>query len=135
MALLALAPASALGADFTFRVPVTLSNVPSVTSIRVDCEVWTGAASGGGSLIGTAFTIVPISDGSFSGSVTVEVAASGALTPDQARWYSCWLTAMGHSRTGAEYGASAGSMQAVYESATGTTLTSVRSTVSGPIPR
>src|SRR2546429_6999590 len=45
LALLALAPASALAADFTFRVPVTLTNVPSVTSIRIDCGVWTGVAS------------------------------------------------------------------------------------------
>ena len=133
VALLALAPASAPAADFTFRVPVTLSNVPSVTAIRIDCGVWTGVAVAAGSIIGTAFTIVPVSGGGFSGSVTVEVDASGP--PDQARSYSCWMTAMGRSRTGAEYGASPGNMQSVYESATGTTLTSFRSTVSGPIPR
>src|SRR5439155_1565539 len=63
LALLALAPASALAADFTFRVPVTLTNVPSVTSIRIDCGVWTGVASAAGTIIGTAFTIVPVSDG------------------------------------------------------------------------
>jgi len=135
LALLALAPASALAADFTFRVPVTLTNVPSVTSIRIDCGVWTGVASAAGTIIGTAFTIVAVSDGSYSGVVTVEVDASGTLTADQARSYSCWLTAMGRSSTGAEYGASPADMQSVYESATGTTLTSFRSTVSGPIPR
>jgi len=134
VALLALAPASAPAADFTFRVPVTLSNVPSVTSIRIDCGVWTGVAFGAGSVIGTAFTIVPVSDGSFSGPVTVDVNANGGLTPDQARSYSCWMTAIGRSRTGAEYGASPGNMQSVYEAATGTTLASFRSTVSGPIP-
>ena len=69
LALLALAPASALAADFTFRVPVTLTNVPSVTSIRIDCGVWTGVASAAGTIIGTAFTIVPVSDGSYSGVV------------------------------------------------------------------
>src|SRR2546429_1889586 len=82
LALLALAPASALAADFTFRVPVTLTNVPSVTSIRIECGVWTGVASAAGTVIGTAFTIVPVSDGSYSGVVTVEVDASGTLTPD-----------------------------------------------------
>src|SRR5207247_8933911 len=97
------APASALAGYFTVRVPVTLTTVPSVTSIRIDCGVWTGVASAAGTIIGTAFTIVPVSDGSYSGVVTVEVDASGTLTADQARSYSCWLTAMGRSSPGADF--------------------------------
>jgi hypothetical protein len=117
-----------------------ISNAPSVVSVRVECSVSRVEPGGvgqfgGGDVVGTGFAVVPVSGGNYSGTPTVEVSATGIITPDQARSYVCQLTANGRARTGAAYSASSGNMQAAYETATGTTLTSFRSTVGGPIPR
>ena len=138
--LLLLSSTGAVAADFTFNVPVTLSNVPSVTQLAVGCgvsRVEAGGVSpfGPGNVVGSGQTAMPVSGGAYSGTVRVEVNASGIISADQARSYSCSLSVVGRARTGAAYTASPGNLQAIYETATGHTLTSVRTTVRGPIPR
>ena len=139
-ALLLLSGGSALAADFTFNVPVTLSNVPSVQMLRVDCAVSRVAVDGagplgGGNVVGRGSAPVRIEGGAYSGTVAVEVNASGVITPDQARSYICSMAVAGRSRTGVTYTASSGNLQEAYETSTGHRLTSYRSTVRGPIPR
>lgn len=139
-ALLLLTGGSALAADFTFNVPVTLSNVPSVQSLRVECAVSRVAVDGGGAMVdlnvvGRGRATVRVEGGAYSGTVAVEVNASGFLTPDQARSYNCGMIAIGRHRTGVTYEVGPGTMQDLYERATGQRLTSVRGSVQGPIPR
>lgn len=81
---LALAPArAALGADFTFNVPVRVSNLSEeVGKICVVCEVNDGN-------VGDAYKCAPVgADGNFIGTVKVEVSSENR---DIANRYNCEL--------------------------------------------
>lgn len=81
VATVALGAPRASAADFTFKVPVQVSNMdPSVTALKVQC-----AASGAEGYSNS----VPLdtATGSFSGTVTCEVSMGGALPPQDVKTY------------------------------------------------
>ncbi len=120
-------------ADFTFDVPVRVDNLPSLTSIGVQCAVYTAYPAG--SIIAVSRSVpVPVSGGSYAGTVVVEV-NNGGLTPSSdARAYGCALTGEGTGRTGTRYGLSPDNFADVYTRATGHSLVSPNNQVRGPIP-
>jgi hypothetical protein len=136
-AVLAAAPA-AHAADFTLRVPVTITNVPSASQLKVDCYVSKVApggvyAAGAENVVGRGYSFQPVSGGAFAGTITVTANAGGIVPPSAARSYGCSLTLYGHATTGAEYAAQSGNLATVVNTATGQTLTEVVATVSGPL--
>ena len=129
---------AASAADFTFDVPLRLQNVPSVNTARISCVVYRsalGTVETGPNRIGRADVDIPISGGAYDGNVTVEVDNSGIIPSSEARSYSCYIYALGTSRTGTTYGASYGNFRAVYDVATGHTLDRLVPVVRGSIPR
>jgi hypothetical protein len=137
LAALALAPA-APAADFTLQVPLTISNIPSAATAGLDCSISKVEVAGvsplaGGNVIGTGSVSQAITGGSFSGVLTVVVNATGIIPPSQAKSYWCSFRITGRATTGATYTASPGNMADVIHTATGQTLTEVRSSISGAI--
>lgn len=133
----ALAPAAA-AVDFTLQVPLTISNIPSASTAVVDCSISKVEVAGvsplaGGNVIGTGSASQAITGGSFSGALTVAVNATGIIPPSQAKSYWCSFRIAGRATTGATYAASSGNMADVIRTATGQTLTEVRTSVNGPI--
>ncbi len=125
------APAGA--ADFTFDVPVRVDNLPSLTSIAVQCAVYT--AYPGGRIIEVARSgPVTVSGGRYEGTVTVEV-TNRSLTPStDARAYRCSLVGVGTARTGSGYTLSPDNFVDVYARATGHSLVTANNQIGGPIP-
>jgi hypothetical protein len=136
----ALAGAPAFAADFTFDIPVVIENVPSATSAAISCYVSIvppgGAyAAGGSNVVGRGETSITITGGTFRGTVTVEVNASGLHLPSAARSYNCSLSRVaGRALTGTTYTASSGNAREVYERATGLHLDRLVVQASGPLP-
>ncbi|MEO6582319.1 MAG: hypothetical protein ABIN68_05880 [Sphingomicrobium sp.] len=125
------APASS--ADFTFDVPVTVENLPSLTSIGVQCAVYSGATVGG--IIAVARSApVAVSGGRYDGTITVEVNNEGLTPSSEARSYRCGVVGGGTSRTGVAYGLSIDSFIDGYQRATGHMIVTANNNVSGPIP-
>ena len=125
--------APCVAADFTFDVPVRVDNLPSLTSIAVNCVVYT--AYPGGSIIAVNRSApVPVSGGSYAGTIVVEVNNAGLTPSSDARAYSCALTGEGTGRTGTRYGLSPDNFADVYARATGHSLVSPNNRVRGPIP-
>src|SRR5687768_6671795 len=85
----AVLPQSAVAQDFTFEVPVALTDLPpDITESSVVCAVTT--REHGGTAIGWGSTeVVPISDGGYEGTVLVPVNATG--DPSLVRAYNCRL--------------------------------------------
>lgn len=86
------APAAA---DFTFTVPVKLSNLPPDSrTVGVSCLVYTSATArpGGSGHVGTGFTSSPVSGGAFDGEVTVAVTTNTGVDPATVTHYSCALS-------------------------------------------
>ena len=136
-ALIAATPVAA--ADFTLDVPVRLQNLPALTSVGVDCLISRVApggpyAAGGTNVIGRGSAPVPISGGSFDGTVTVEIDNSSIIPSSEARSYICSMRGSGRATTGTTYTASSGNFQDVYQTATGQTLDRVMVHAEGSIP-
>jgi hypothetical protein len=124
-AMLLAGPAAA--ADFTLDVPVRLENVPSMTEARVSCLISRIPIGGDGisqerHVLGRGSARVPVADGRYDGTVTVEINNSSIIQSSEARSYVCSLDASGRSRTGVPYTASSGNFEEVYETATGQRL-------------
>jgi hypothetical protein len=96
----------ALAEDFTFTVPVQLTNLPTgITGFNVQCsvlasQVWEGRTIQGRS-IGSGATYVHISGGSYSGDVTVAFNHATLEDPHLAVFYGCAIQRLdGPSPTG-----------------------------------
>lgn len=127
----AASPASA--ADFTFDVPVSVQNLPSMHTLWRNCTIYT--AYPGGRIIGRAESrSIPTIGGSYEGTVTIEVNASGITPASEARAYACSLRGNGTARTGSTYAASPDNFAEVYPTATGHSLSRANNTVRGPLP-
>ncbi|MGI8932424.1 MAG: hypothetical protein ACR2FK_08615 [Sphingomicrobium sp.] len=133
-ALAALAIATPAGAaDFTFDVPVSVENLPSMHTILVSCAVYT--AYPGGRIVGTGNSpTVAMSGGSYAGTITVEVNTSGLAPASEARAYGCSLEGLGTARTGVTYRSSPSNFADAYQRATGHMLSRANNTVRGPLP-
>ena len=97
-------PASAT--DFTFDVPVSISNLPRVTRARIQCFVsnlpaGTDGWAAGDHVIGRSDVWVELTNGSYNGTVTVPVENSGILRSADARGYACTLTGSALNDSGA----------------------------------
>ncbi len=132
LAMVAAAPASA--ADFTFDVPVRVENMPSLTTIQVQCAVYT--ADRAGRILGVAVSPwVRVTGGRFEGTIAVEVNNDDAFTPSiDARTYRCGLTGIGTSRTGRDFRMSLENFVETYQRATGHTIAIANHQVRGTIP-
>ena len=94
-----LSSAVAQATDFTFRVPLRLTNIdPRMSTIVVDCYVSKDGYASAASLIGRNRVTVRIpSTGDLSTTVTVPVSADSGKDPRQAAYYGCYLK---HAATG-----------------------------------
>jgi hypothetical protein len=83
--------AAATAADFTFNVPVTLTNIPAAFALHVWCGIYTKAPLGQQpTLVGQAMAPVTlVTGGNFSGTVTVAVNANATTPPATVNSYSC----------------------------------------------
>lgn len=125
------APASA--ADFTFDVPVRVENLPSVTTLAVQCAVYT--AYPGGRIISVARSPgVTVSGGSYDGTIMVEVDNRGITPSSDARAYRCSLIGEGTARTGTRYSMSPDNFVEAYQRATAHMIVTANNQVGGPIP-
>lgn len=100
LALMAFAtPASA--EDFTFIVPVQLSNLPpEVDEMRVGCAALIlPTASAGARMVGSRTLRVPISGGAYSGDVTVSFDASRPEDLPLVNGYSCEINSFSAGHT------------------------------------
>jgi hypothetical protein len=69
---------------YTFRVPVAATNLPAGSAINVGCLTFTGPNNAG---LATAFSPnVPVSNGAYSGVITVTQSSTVVLTS-----YACWV--------------------------------------------
>lgn len=123
-------------ADFTLNVPLQVSNVPSMSLIVVSCavskvRVGEPYQTGGSNVVGRGSTRVPITSGSYNGTVRVEVNATGIIPASSAQSYFCSITGDGTAQTGSTYAAQYGNFQTVYETATGHTLDRVKTNTRG----
>lgn len=125
------APVSA--ADFTFDVPVSVQNLPSMHTLVVSCTVYT-AYPGGTIMARGASGPIAMTGGNYEGTVTIDVNASGIRPASEARAYGCSLEGLGTARTGSTYRSSPSNFTEVYQTATGHTLARVNNTVRGPLP-
>lgn len=129
----------AAAADFTFDVPLRISNMPSVTQVHVDCLVSRVAMSdpypaAERNVMGRGEASVSISGGNFDGIVTVEVNNRSIVPSAEARSYRCSQRAIGTARTGVTFTASSGNYREAYETATGTTLDRLTASVQANLP-
>ena len=132
VALSALA-APAAAADFTFDVPVRVQNVPSMHTLYLSCSVWTAYPDD--RLVGRGSSPpIPTTGGSYEGTVTIEVNATGITPAAEARVYNCALEGSGTALTGSTYRSSPDNFRAVYERATGHTLVTATNQVRGTLP-
>lgn len=132
-------PAPSNAANFTFTVPLTITNVPTATRAVVFCTVSRGNLAGAfpfaaKNIAGNGSTAQPLTGGVFSGSVIVAVNADKDIPPAAARSYSCNISLNGRSTDGSAYIASFANMAPAVLKATGQTLTTTQTLVSGVIP-
>jgi hypothetical protein len=132
-------PAPSTAATFTFTVPLTIANVPSATRAVVFCTVSRGTLGGvfpfaARNIVGNGSTAQPLTGGAFSGSVMVAVNADKVIPASSARSYSCNVSLNGRSTDGPAYIASFANMADAVLRATGQTLTTTQTSVSGVIP-
>ncbi|MDZ7736082.1 MAG: hypothetical protein U5P41_08255 [Gammaproteobacteria bacterium] len=86
---------ASLAADFTFEVPVNINNMhPDITQMAVACSVF---APGGA--LATERTVFSLTDGNYTGDVTVEVTvpeapAGSRRSAADVHEYSCFLLGM-----------------------------------------
>ncbi|NOX82452.1 MAG: hypothetical protein GXP06_05605 [Alphaproteobacteria bacterium] len=81
--------AAASAEDFTFTVPVSVSNLPpEIVSMRVSCST-TAAPENGRRMIGSEAVVVEITEGGFSGDVVVAFDATLRAERHLAVDYSC----------------------------------------------
>lgn len=93
--LLCLASRAGSAADFTFTVPVKLSNLPvDSRTAGVSCHLYTNATArpGGRGHVGTAHGSAVISGGAFEGEITAAVDANSGVDPATVTHYSCSLS-------------------------------------------
>ena len=83
----AIVPAPAAAVDFTFTVPVRIERMAHVTSAWVTCNVLPGTRT---ISVGDR-TNIPLVDGSYSGTVTVDVDTGTAFLPEDASRWVCSL--------------------------------------------
>lgn len=125
--------APGIAADFTFDVPVRVENLPSVTTLAVQCAVYT--AYPGGRIISVARSPgVTVSGGSYDATIMVEVDNRSITPSSDARAYRCSLIGEGTARTGTRYSMSPDNFVEAYQRATAHTLVTANNQVGGPIP-
>ena len=127
IALAVAAPAGA--ADFTFDVPVNVSNIPQLSRIRVDCTVSVLPAGTDGwaadsNVIGRGSTTVDVTGGSFNDTVQVTVENRGTRRSSEARSYDCYLTGTARNSAGYDVVLEYGMWSRTLERITGAALAS-----------
>ena len=85
----------ASAADFTINVPVSLTNLPAASALKVYCGVQAGSING--TDVGSGSKRVVLTGGNFSGTVAVEFNAKPTQPPSSATDYSCYLGLEGKS--------------------------------------
>lgn len=84
-------PAPAQAVDFVFNVPVRIENMRNVTSASVSCGV-RQTVDGVPHALGASPTVpVPLVDGTYRGTVTVNFSAGFGYSALDATDWQCWL--------------------------------------------
>lgn len=123
-------PLPAAAADFTFNVPVTISNMPAARQLTVLCSV----SDRYNYVVGSQATSTPVADGQFSGTVTVEFNANQGIHPSLAINYGCYVDVTGVDPSGRSFDAQYMRLQESWQTATGQPVTiTPQNLVSGPI--
>lgn len=133
------AASPAIAADFTFDVPLRLTNMPGVTSVTVRCLVSRVAAGADGyaateNVIGRNAASVPISGGSYDGTVTVAVDNSSIHPSSEARSYMCYMSGELVDSTGRHFSLNFGDFNRTYETVTGIRLDRYSNEAAGALP-
>ncbi len=101
-AMLLVLPAIAAADDFTFDIPVRLSNMhPDIVQGKVECAVSDSTTSGFAPVqVGRNDTAFVLRDGGFNGDVTVVVNAANERIRARARSWGCALYLRAHDERG-----------------------------------
>ncbi|MHB8883420.1 MAG: hypothetical protein ACYC69_18180 [Thermodesulfovibrionales bacterium] len=91
--ILSLASGPVWAADFTFTVPVEVSNLPPDSRQgAVSCSLHTSPARLGAAGVGNGYVPFTISSGAYRGEVTVTANANPGIDPVTVTHYSCALS-------------------------------------------
>jgi len=83
----------ALAADFTFTVPVQVTNLPPDSRQGgVSCALYTSPTISAGRDVGRSTANLPISGGAYRGEVTVAIDVRPGVDPATVTHYSCALS-------------------------------------------
>ncbi|OGQ80915.1 MAG: hypothetical protein A3F90_00685 [Deltaproteobacteria bacterium RIFCSPLOWO2_12_FULL_60_19] len=131
LTLIAAAPAAAV--DFTINIPVTLENMPAARRVEVNCTAQRTAdgSTEPGSIVGSGSGSAAVSDGRFSGTITVAFNASASAPPGLARSYSCIIMVHGIASDGRAFFSSYNGLADAWVAATGQRITVEPTWVSG----
>lgn len=92
---------AAAAEDFTFVVPVQVSNVPpAIARLAVACAVINSSPTPGREplgIIGNGVSFVPVSGGAFNGDVTVQLNANLRENAGFADHYVCYIAYLGEA--------------------------------------
>jgi hypothetical protein len=125
-----ISPLPALAADFTFNVPVTITNMPAAQQLTVLCSV----KDRHNYVVGSFASSIPVVNGQFTGTVTVEFNANDGIHPSLAINYSCYVDVTGVDPSGRSFAAQYMMLQESWQMATGQPVTiTPQNLVSGAI--
>jgi hypothetical protein len=118
------AVSAATAADFTFNVPVTVTNTPAATALKVFCDV-SKAAVGNEPIVtvGSDAARVVMTGGNYSGTVTVAFNAKATTPAAWATDYECYLGLEGINKNGIAFESSYNVLATDWAGATGQTIT------------
>jgi hypothetical protein len=137
LSIAATAPPAA--ADFTFKVPVEIRDAPAVEQFRVECQVARSLHDGRPNRQATIARgysrYERISNGTYSGTVTVEAKSGGFYGASEGRYWMCVLEVQGRTRTGGRFTTRWDLFEMMYKEATGGGIKEAVPTVQGEVAR
>ena len=118
------AASAATAADFTINVPVTVTNAPAATALKVYCNVFKAAVGAQPSVdVGSGSTRLVVTGGNYAGTVTVAFNAKATAPAASATDYSCYLGLEGKAANGSPFESSYMMLAKDWLGATGQTIT------------
>ena len=114
-------------------VTVTVENMPAARRVGVDCSVYRIADSGREQVLGQTSAFAPVSEGRFSGTITVAFNADASMPPGLARSYACFIVVYGVTSDGREFFSSYNVLADAWLAATGQRITVEPTSVGGPL--
>ncbi|MGH7002473.1 MAG: hypothetical protein ACREIP_00850 [Alphaproteobacteria bacterium] len=140
LAILALCVTAApAAADFTFKVPVEIRDAPAVDQFRVECQVartlHDGRPNRQTTVARGASRYTRITNGEYSGTLTIEAKGGGFYGASEGRYWICVLEVQGRTRTGGRFSTRWDLFETIYREATGGTIKEATYSVQGEVTR